>query len=154
MKSTGYVCLLAAVTLWGQDVRQGIELRDHDQPAEALEIFRAAMAKDPRDVRAFAEYVRTKSYDLDQYDDVRFEFEERMRKEPDNWVYPMARYEVAPFAQEHGLKFPVLFDGGAAELYKVNSYPTSLLIDRDGMLRLRFNIAEKRSLDAMLSMLL
>ena len=65
-----------------------------------------------------------------------------------------ARYKVAPFVKEHGIAFPVVYDQGAKDLYQVSSYPTSLLIDRDGMLRLRFNIAEKRSLDALVGELL
>ena len=65
-----------------------------------------------------------------------------------------ARHKVAPFVKEHALAFPVAYDQGVKDLYQVTSYPTSLLIDRDGALRLRFNIAEKRSLDAMIAELL
>jgi len=65
-----------------------------------------------------------------------------------------AQYKVGKFVKEHGLTFPVLYDNGIGRLYQVGGYPTSLLIDRDGMVRLRFNIAEKRSLDAMVAELL
>jgi thiol-disulfide isomerase/thioredoxin len=65
-----------------------------------------------------------------------------------------ARYKVGRFVKEHELNFPVLYDNGIAELYNVASYPTSLLIDREGTVRLRINLAEKRSLDALLAELL
>src|SRR5258708_6484302 len=71
-------------------VRRGIELRERDQAAKALECFRDAIAKEPRNLRAHAEYVRTKAYDLDSFDEVKAEYERLMRNEPDNPVYPMA----------------------------------------------------------------
>jgi len=43
--------------------------------------------------------------------------------------------------------FRFAYDHGAKDLYQVSRYPTSILIDREGMLRLRFHA--KRSLEAM-----
>lgn len=91
---TLFVCLnvLVAMALAQNNglVRRGIELREQDQPAKALECFREAIVKEPRNLRAYAEYVRTKAYDLERFDEVRSEYEGLMRKEPDNPVYPMA----------------------------------------------------------------
>lgn len=90
------VCL-AAATMWGQPtsdvsafIRQGIAFRQQDQPAKAIDCFRQAMRTDPQSLRAHAEYVRTKTYGLDSFDDVKAEYEALMQKEPGNPVYPMA----------------------------------------------------------------
>lgn len=49
--------------------------------------------------------------------------------------------EARSFIDEHGFKFDVLFDrdGTYTELYKVNTYPTSFVIDQDGVIRERIN---------------
>jgi thiol-disulfide isomerase/thioredoxin len=65
-----------------------------------------------------------------------------------------SRYKVERFVKEQALSFPVLYDSGAASLYGVNVYPTSLLIDRKGLVRLRFNLLERRSFEAILDQLL
>lgn len=47
---------------------------------------------------------------------------------------------VEPFVEELGLEFPILLDvtGEVSERYSVWSYPTSLFIDKDGIVRGRF----------------
>jgi len=88
------VCLAAA---WGSPsddvsalISRGIALRQHDEPARALDCFRQAMRISPRSLRAHAEYVRTKAYDLDRFDEVRSEYEALMRNDHGNAVCPMA----------------------------------------------------------------
>lgn len=43
------------------------------------------------------------------------------------------------FVDEHGLTFPILMDreGVVTELYKIGQFPTTLLVDRDGVIRER-----------------
>ncbi|HLO03127.1 MAG TPA: TlpA disulfide reductase family protein [Symbiobacteriaceae bacterium] len=44
--------------------------------------------------------------------------------------------QLAAFAKERGLTFPILFDGGAAaEAYGIVGVPTSIFIDGDGIIR-------------------
>ncbi|MDQ6423303.1 TlpA disulfide reductase family protein [Paenibacillus sp. LHD-117] len=45
------------------------------------------------------------------------------------------------FVEEHGLTFPILMDreGAVTKLYKVNTFPTSFLIDSNGVIRERIN---------------
>ncbi|RIX54077.1 TlpA family protein disulfide reductase [Paenibacillus nanensis] len=45
------------------------------------------------------------------------------------------------FVEEHGFTFPILMDrpGDVTELYKVNTFPTSFLIDSEGVIRERIN---------------
>lgn len=49
--------------------------------------------------------------------------------------------EARKFVETHGFTFPILMDrdGTATSLYKVNSFPTSFLIDSDGVIRERIN---------------
>jgi len=44
---------------------------------------------------------------------------------------------VAPFAQQFGLSFPILLDrtGDVSHLYMLRSLPTSFFVDRDGIIR-------------------
>jgi peroxiredoxin len=48
---------------------------------------------------------------------------------------PAKHYLVKKLAQKYRLNFPVLYDKGAAKLYDVAGYPTSLFVDRDGDMR-------------------
>ncbi|CAG5088358.1 Alkyl hydroperoxide reductase/Thiol-disulfide oxidoreductase [Thermobacillus xylanilyticus] len=43
------------------------------------------------------------------------------------------------FVEEHELTFPILMDrkGNVTELYKVSQFPTTLLVDKDGVIRER-----------------
>lgn len=45
--------------------------------------------------------------------------------------------QIRPFVTNLGLSFPVLLDPGGAtqELYRVRGYPTSFLVDSDGIIR-------------------
>jgi Peroxiredoxin len=47
--------------------------------------------------------------------------------------------EARRFVEEHELTFPILMDrdGAVTELYKVAQFPTTLLVDRDGVIRER-----------------
>ena len=44
---------------------------------------------------------------------------------------------LPPFVEEFGMSYPVLLDDGLADRYSVIVFPTSILIDRSGRLRLR-----------------
>lgn len=44
---------------------------------------------------------------------------------------------VVPFAKEHKLNFPVLYDEGAEKAYQVFGIPTTLFIDKQGQIRYR-----------------
>ncbi len=54
-----------------------------------------------------------------------------------NMTYQDTFSNVAPFAEEHGLTFPILFDetGETARAYQLRSLPSSYFIDRDGIIR-------------------
>src|SRR5256714_15053699 len=71
-------------------LKQGLELVDHDRFDEAIAIFRKAIAIAPGYLRAHVEYIRTQSYFLEAYNDVRIEYEALMANEPDNPIYPIA----------------------------------------------------------------
>jgi peroxiredoxin len=49
------------------------------------------------------------------------------------------RETVQTFAQNQGLTFPILLDGDGdtARIYEVQGIPTSLFIDRQGIIRVR-----------------
>jgi thiol-disulfide isomerase/thioredoxin len=47
------------------------------------------------------------------------------------------QYKVGAFAREQEISYPVLFDGGVKELYGVQSFPTTMFIDRQGKVRYR-----------------
>ncbi|MEJ7861079.1 MAG: redoxin domain-containing protein [Pyrinomonadaceae bacterium] len=69
---------------------QGVDLADRDRVTEALAAFRKAIALAPNYVNAHAEYIQVKSNHLGRYDEARKEYEDLMKKEPNNPVYPMA----------------------------------------------------------------
>jgi Thiol-disulfide isomerase and thioredoxins len=50
------------------------------------------------------------------------------------------RPQVIPWVEEYGLEFPILMDvtGEVSSRYGVWSYPTSVFIDKDGIVRGRF----------------
>lgn len=49
--------------------------------------------------------------------------------------------DARKFVQDHGFTFPILMDrdGTVTGLYKVNTFPTSFLIDANGVIRERIN---------------
>ncbi len=77
---------LAAKTL----VLRSVDSADRDRPAEAVAALRKAIVLAPNYVNAHAEYIQIKSNYLGRYDEARKEYEDLMKKEPDNPVYPMA----------------------------------------------------------------
>ncbi len=46
-------------------------------------------------------------------------------------------YKIPTYAKERKLLFPVLLDEGVKEKYKVESFPTTIFIDREGQVRFR-----------------
>ncbi len=71
-------------------VKQGVESVCHDKFDEAVVTFKKAIAIAPRYLKAHAEYIRTRAYFQEAYNEVRVEYEALMAKEPNNPVYPMA----------------------------------------------------------------
>jgi thiol-disulfide isomerase/thioredoxin len=57
------------------------------------------------------------------------------------------------FVEEVGMTYPVLVDGGLADDYEVLVYPTSVVIDREGQVRLRVEGFRKETFDEMKSLL-
>lgn len=51
--------------------------------------------------------------------------------------YGDAPEDLGPFAKELEMSYPILVDDSLAELYEVLVYPTSVVIDRKGLIRMR-----------------
>jgi peroxiredoxin len=51
--------------------------------------------------------------------------------------YGDAPEDLAPFAKELEMSYPILVDDSLADLYEVLVYPTSVVIDRKGLIRMR-----------------
>ncbi len=53
-----------------------------------------------------------------------------------NMTYQDAPAEIAPFTEKYGLTFPILLDetGAVASAYQLRSLPTSLFINREGII--------------------
>lgn len=75
---------------------------------EAEKNLRQAIRTAPHYVNAHATYIELKSLHLFKYDEVRKEYENLMKKEPNNPVYPMAlaiaRYQVGSSSKNRWLK--------------------------------------------------
>lgn len=75
-----------------------------------------------------------------------------------NWTQVDDPQAVEPFARELGLTFPILLDRYGAvseELYQILGLPTSILIDRDGTVRLlRIGVLDMVELQTTLETLL
>jgi peroxiredoxin len=71
-------------------VKDAGELAEHDKIAESLKVIKKAISLAPDYLQGHAEYIRIKTYFLEQYDQVRSEYDRLIEKEPDNPVYPMA----------------------------------------------------------------
>jgi peroxiredoxin len=71
-------------------VKQGLELVYHDKFDEASVVFKKAIAAAPRYLKAHVEYIRTRAYFQEAYNEVRVEYEALMAKEPHNPLYPIA----------------------------------------------------------------
>ena len=66
-------------------------------------------------------------------------------------------YKIAPFVKDHEIVFPVATDDGIKDLYAAKAFPTTIIIDRDGIIRYRdtgFNDDSPRTLETVVSMLL
>lgn len=59
--------------------------------------------------------------------------------------YDRERY-AREFVGQFGLTFPIVMDrdGKVTELYKVSSFPTNLLVDRNGIVRERVSVISKK----------
>ncbi len=71
-------------------VKRGIELRERDRFQEAAAAFKEALSVAPQYLDAHVEYIRTKTYCLERYDEVRTEYDALIAKQPENPVYLMA----------------------------------------------------------------
>jgi peroxiredoxin len=71
-------------------VKQGVELVNHDRFEQAVAAFTKAIAAAPRYLKAHVEYIRTRAYFQEAYNEVRLEYEALMAKEPGNAIYPVA----------------------------------------------------------------
>lgn len=71
-------------------VRDAVELAERGKTSEALRVLKKAISLAPDYVQAHAESIRIRTYFLEQYDEVRSEYDRLIQKEPDNPVYPMA----------------------------------------------------------------
>ena len=63
--------------------------------------------------------------------------------------YGDAPSDLEPFAKELEMTYPILVDDGLADLYEVLVYPTSVVIDREGRVRLRVEGYRKESFEEM-----
>jgi thiol-disulfide isomerase/thioredoxin len=63
--------------------------------------------------------------------------------------YGDAREDLEPFAKELKMSYPILVDDGLADLYEVLVYPTSVVIDREGRVRLRVEGYREESFEEM-----
>ncbi len=68
--------------------------------------------------------------------------------------YGDAPEDLAPFAKELDMSYPVLVDDGLADAYEVLVYPTSVVIDRKGRIRGRVEGYRKESFEEMKELVL
>src|SRR5687768_16345585 len=61
-------------------VRQGLDLVNHDKFEEAVAVFKKAIAAAPAYLTAHQEYIRTRAYFQEAYNDVRIEYEALIAK--------------------------------------------------------------------------
>jgi tetratricopeptide (TPR) repeat protein len=71
-------------------VKRAKSLAERDRVRESITALKKAIALAPNYVNAHAEYIYIKGYFLNGFDEVRAEYENLMRREPSNPVYPMA----------------------------------------------------------------
>lgn len=71
-------------------VADALEMAKCDRFPPAVAALKKAIAIAPDYVNAHAEYIQLKANYLNRYDEARREYEDLMKKEPDNPVYPMA----------------------------------------------------------------
>jgi thiol-disulfide isomerase/thioredoxin len=63
--------------------------------------------------------------------------------------YGDAPKDLEPFAKELGMTYPILIEDSLADLYEVLVYPTSVVIDREGRVRLRVEGYREESFEEM-----
>jgi len=89
-------------------VAQSVFLAERDRFREAIAALQKAITIAPNYVNAHAEYIQLKANFLNRYDTVRKEYEDLMKKEPDNPVYPMAlaiaQYQTSQTSKNAWLK--------------------------------------------------
>lgn len=74
-------------------IKNGVNLvEEQDKVAEGLAKLEEAIALAPNSVKAHSEYIRLKSYWQDLELEVRAEYEELMKKDPNNSLYPLALF--------------------------------------------------------------
>jgi peroxiredoxin len=64
---------------------------------------------------------------------------------------------VRPFIESNNLTFPVLFDpaGSVVNQYQIRSFPTTIIIDRDGVVRhIQVGMISEEELEAVVASLL
>lgn len=71
-------------------VKRAMPLAERDHLPESIAVLKKAMALAPNYVNAHAEYIYIKGYFANSFDEVRAEYENLKRREPDNPVYSMA----------------------------------------------------------------
>ncbi|HEX8638092.1 MAG TPA: redoxin domain-containing protein [Pyrinomonadaceae bacterium] len=89
-------------------VAGAVEMAKRERAAEAIVVLKKAKAIAPDYVNAHAEYIQAKANFLNRYDKVRGEYEDSMKREPDNPVYPMAmaiaQYQTAESSKNRWLQ--------------------------------------------------
>lgn len=89
-------------------VTESLLLTERDRFAEATAALQKAIAIAPNYINAHAEYIQLKANFMNAYDEVRKEYEDLMKKEPDNPVYPMAlaiaQYQTSQLSKNVWLK--------------------------------------------------
>jgi peroxiredoxin/Tfp pilus assembly protein PilF len=71
-------------------VRHAVDLAGRDKPAQAVELLQQAVSHDPYLFAAHIEIVRIRTFYLGQYQAVRTEYEDLIKREPQNGLYPVA----------------------------------------------------------------
>ena len=66
--------------------------------------------------------------------------------------YGDAPEDLAPFVKELEMSYPVLLDDGLADEYEILVYPTTVVIDRKGRIRMRVEGYRKETFEEMKSL--
>lgn len=66
--------------------------------------------------------------------------------------YGDAPEDLAPFVKELQMSYPVLLDDGLADEYEILVYPTTVVIDRKGRIRMRVEGYRKETFEEMRSL--
>ena len=89
-------------------VVQSAKLIERDRFAEAVAALKKAISIAPNYVNAHAEYIQLKANFMNSYDEARKEYEDLMKKQPDNPIYPMAlaiaQYQTSELSKNRWLE--------------------------------------------------